>query len=251
MAYPINLSGKVALVTGASRGIGRAVAERLAEAGAAVALNSTTDDSALAAEIGAMYGVPCWSLPGDVAEAAAVTDLYKQLLQKAGRLDILVANAGILDDARIGMISAASIQKTLAVNVAGVLHHLQMAARLMKRNGPEGGSMIAMSSIIATKGNVGQTLYGASKAALVGMVLSAAKELAPDQIRVNALAPGYIETAMTADLPDSAKAAHLAAIGMGRAGLPADVADAALFLASPLSRYVTGQVIGVDGGMVI
>ncbi|MDD5585784.1 MAG: glucose 1-dehydrogenase [Alphaproteobacteria bacterium] len=252
MASLVDLSGKVALVTGASRGIGRATAEILATHGANVVLNAVSNPQGLmdaASDLQSRYGVTCWALPADAAKPEAVTQLYKDALKKAGRLDILVANAGVLEDALIGMIAEEQIEHTLSVNVAGMLRHIQMAARLMRRG--KGGSVIAMSSIIGRFGNTGQMLYGASKAAVIGMVLSAAKELAPDNIRVNAVAPGFIETDMTAQLPAAKRDQLMANVGMKRAGLPEDVAKAVLFLASDLSAYVTGQVLGVDGGMII
>jgi len=254
MASLIDLSGKVALVTGASRGIGRACAEILAAHGAKVALNAVSDPAALAKqaeELQRRHSQTCWALPADAADASAVTQLYKDLLQKAGRLDILIANAGIMEDALIGMIMPEQIQRTLAVNIGGVLNHIQMAARLMKRNAKDGGSIVAMSSIIGRVGNTGQMLYGASKAAIIGAVLSAAKELASDNIRVNAIAPGFIDTDMTAKLPKDIREKRIANIGMGRIGTPEEVARTALYLASSLSGYVTGQIVGVDGGMIV
>jgi 3-oxoacyl-[acyl-carrier protein] reductase len=250
----IDLNGKVALVTGGGRGIGLATAELLAAHGARVMINGVGDAAALvktAADIEKRSGRTCWAVTADAADAEAVSRLYKDLLQRAGRLDVLVANAGVLEDARIGMISEAQIDHTLGVNVKGLLHHIQLATRLMAHNDASGGSVIAMSSIIGRAGNAGQMLYGASKAAILGAVQSAAKELAPQQIRVNAIAPGFIDTAMTQTLPAAIRTARLASIGMGRIGTPHDVARAALFLASDLSAYITGQVIGVDGGMVI
>jgi 3-oxoacyl-[acyl-carrier protein] reductase len=254
MAFAIDLNGKVALVTGASRGIGRACADILASQGARVVLNGVHDPELLAstaADLQKRTGQECWAFPADAADAEAVGSLYKELLHRAGRLDILVANAGVIEDARIGMISKAQIEHTLGVNVVGLLNHIQMSARLMGRNKSEGGSIIAMSSIIGRTGNAGQMLYGASKAAIIGAVQSAAKELAIQQIRVNAIAPGFIDTAMTQSLPDTIRAERLESIGMGRIGIPLDVARAVLFLASDLSAYVTGQVLGVDGGMII
>ena len=254
MASTIDLAGKVALVSGASRGIGRACAELLAAHGARVMLNSVRDPDELAniaADLQKRTGCECWAFTADTADADAVGSLYKDLMRRAGRLDILVANAGVMEDGRIGMIAKAQIEHTLGVNVAGLLNHIQMAARLMSRNQTGGGSIIAMSSIIGRMGNAGQMLYGASKAAIIGAVQSAAKELAAQQIRVNAIAPGFIDTAMTQILSAAIREERLKSIGMGRIGTPIDVARAVLFLASDLSAYVTGQVLGVDGGMII
>ncbi|MGE3623291.1 MAG: SDR family oxidoreductase [Bdellovibrionales bacterium] len=253
MASSINLEGKIALVTGASRGIGSACAEMLAAHGAKIMLNAVGDEKTLAvkaAELEKKYGQACWSYLADAGDAASVTELYRYLLSKAGRLDVLVANAGVIDDAVLGMITPQQIEHVLSVNVVGALNHMQMASRIMRRNS-EGGSIIALSSIIGRVGNSGQTLYGASKAAVIGAVYSAAKELASSQIRVNAIAPGFIQTNMTDTLNEAVRKQHMAGIGMQRIGAPEDVARAALFFASDLSLYVTGQVLGVDGGMIV
>lgn len=256
MAYAIDLSGKVALVTGASRGIGLACAEILAASGARVVLNaapSAADPEALtrlAADMTARHGVSCLALAADAADARAVAALYQELFRQTRRLDILVANAGVMENAMLGMISGDSMRRTLGVNVEGVLNHLQMATRLLRRNA-EGGSVVATSSIVGVRGNAGQALYAASKAAVIGAVLSAARELAADGIRVNAVAPGFIDTAMTASLAPEVKARLLGQVGMKRIGTPEDVARAVLFLVSDLAAYVTGQVLGVDGGMTL
>ncbi len=167
----------------------------------------------------------------------------------ARRLDILVNNAGILRDALIGMISDAEINDVLRTNLIGAIQVTQAAARLMARG--KNASIINISSIIGVRGNRGQLIYAASKAGLIGATLSAAKELAPQGVRVNAVAPGYIQTTMIANVPADIHAQRVASIGVGRVGDPQDVANLVLFLASDLSSYITGQVIGVDGGMVI
>lgn len=252
MTSLINLSGKVALVTGARRGIGLACVELLAAHGASVILNDVHEPdtiTALANDLEKRYKRSFWALPADAANDKAVTSLYQTLFQRAKRLDILVANAGVMEDALIGMITPGQIEHTLGVNVTGVINHIQMAARLMKRG--QGGSIVATASIVGRFGNKGQLLYGASKAGVIGAVISAAKELAPSNIRVNAIAPGFIDTAMTQSLPATVRNEMMAAIGMKRIGSPEDVARTVLFLTSDLSSYVTGQVIGVDGGMVI
>jgi 3-oxoacyl-[acyl-carrier protein] reductase len=247
----LSLAGRVALVTGSSRGIGLAVAELLAGYGASVALNGHGDAAALeriAAEMAARHGTACLALSADVADPAAVSGMFKAVQRHFGRLDILVNNAGILGDGLLGMLGAAAVDRVLAVNVAGPLHATQMAARMMRKHG---GAIVNVGSIVGTRGNAGQALYAASKAALAGLTLSAAKELGPFGIRVNAVAPGFIGTAMTAALPPEAAARHRAHIAMNRDGTPEDVARAVLFLVSDLASYVNGQVLGVDGGMVL
>jgi 3-oxoacyl-[acyl-carrier protein] reductase len=251
MAYRLNLESKVALVSGASRGIGAAIARSLAEQGCKLALTARNIDEvqSIADEIRKTHNVDCLVHVGDVVDSPSVQELYQNIFKKFDRLDILCANAGILGDGMLGMLRDDDIQRTLNTNVVGTLHHMQSAVHLMRRQ--KSGSVIVTSSIIGRVGNKGQTLYAASKAALIGMVLSAAKEVGADGIRVNAIAPGFIDTDMTKHLNDEVRKERLANIALGRAGTPNDVADVALFLASDLSRYVTGQVIGVDGGMVI
>ncbi len=162
---------------------------------------------------------------------------------------MLVNNAGILDDALLGMVSDEMIERSFRVNTFGAIHHLQAAARLMQRNNE--GSIVNLSSIIGVVGNEGQTVYAATKSALIGLTKSAAKELAPRRIRVNAVAPGFIDTEMTRALPPEKFEERSAGIKMGRVGTPEDIARSVLFFASDLSRYVTGQVLGVDGGMLV
>jgi 3-oxoacyl-[acyl-carrier protein] reductase len=251
MSIELDLSGRVALVTGSSRGIGRAIALRLAGAGAHVVLHGSTPGAALAATETELRdkGGTCTMATADLAVADDVKRLVKDSFGIAKRLDILVNNAGILSEGVIGMIPDDDIRRTLSVNLESALVSMQMAARLMMR--ARSGSIINISSIMGLRGAPGVMAYAASKAGLVGATLAAAKELAPNGIRVNALAPGFIATDMTHALDETVLAKRLAGIAMNRAGTPDEVADAALFLASDLSRYVTGQVIGIDGGMVV
>ena len=246
----IDLNGKVALVTGASRGIGRAIAERLAAAGAAIVVNGRSAEGAeqAAAEIAEKFGVETLAVAADVADATAVSAMMQAVFKGFGRLDVLVNNAGVLRDGLIGMIRSADLDETIGTNLKGTLNCIQAGARLIQRTG---GSIVNISSIIGVRGNAGQLVYSASKGAVIAATLAAAKELAPKQIRVNAIAPGYIDTDMIRSIPPETHQQRLDSIAMGRIGTPEDVADVALFLASDLSRYVTGQVIGVDGGMLV
>jgi 3-oxoacyl-[acyl-carrier protein] reductase len=249
----LDLDGRVAVVTGASRGIGLAIASLLADHGAHVVLSSRSDVDKLhelAVGLSACAGRRCLGVQADVRQRSQVAQLYQTVFKQFKRLDILVNNAGILGDGLLGMIPESTIQDTLATNVEGAIHNLQAAAHLMRRSS-EDGAVVNVSSIIGNRGNVGQSVYGASKAALIGLTLSAAKELAPYRVRVNAVCPGYIDTDMIAHLPPEIHEQRLSGIAMGRIGKPVDVANVVLFLVSDLSAYVTGQVIGVDGGMVI
>ena len=248
----LNLENKVAFVTGSTRGIGLAAARALARSGATVILNGAHDENLLrkrADEIRQEFGVGCIGLFVDAADAHAAHACYAGIFQRFGRLDILVNNAGILRDAPLGMASPEMINEVFGTNALGSIYHLQEASRLMSRK--RAGSIINISSIVGRVGNEGEAVYAASKAAVLGLTFAAAKELAPLNIRVNAVAPGFIRTEMTDALPEKRHAERLASIKMGRIGEPEDVANAILFFASDLSAYVTGQVLGVDGAMLV
>ncbi len=245
------LDGKCALVTGASRGIGRAVALRLASEGAAVALNYAGSQAAaesVKAEIEAAGGkaVLCQA---DVADAAAAEAMVKSAAEALGGLDILVNNAGITRDGLLLRLKEEDFDAVLSTNLKGIFHCTKAAAKLMAKK--RSGRIVNMASVVGIVGNAGQTNYAAAKAGVIGFSKSAARELAGRGVTVNVVAPGFIGTDMTAGLPDNVKENMLAGIPLGRMGTPEDVANAVLFLASGQAAYITGQVLKVDGGMVM
>lgn len=249
---PLSLEGKVAYVTGSTRGIGNAIARVFADAGASVVVNGHTvadEPARLAGELQERHGRAFLGLPADQRDPEVIKAAYRTILKEFGHLDILVNNAGIVDDALLGMITDHSIVDTFDTNTLAVIRNTQLAARLMRRAGA--GSIINISSIMGVQGNPGEVVYAGSKAAVIGITKSAAKELAPLGIRVNAIAPGFIDTDLTRGLSEDVYSERIASIGMGRVGRPEEVAGVALFLASELSVYVSGQVIGVDGAMVV
>ncbi|GAA4542827.1 SDR family NAD(P)-dependent oxidoreductase [Amycolatopsis samaneae] len=241
-----DLSGKIALVTGGTRGIGLATARALAEAGATVVLTGRDEERAkrAAAEAGAAAGLAL-----DVTDAKAVSTLVRGVAKEHGALDIVVANAGIMEDALLGMIREELVETTLSTNVAGTLHTVQAAARAMMRK--KTGAIVVLASIVGEHGSAGQTVYAASKAAVANIARSAAKELGRSGIRVNAVAPGVIETDLTAGLSEDAVAENVGKTPLGRLGRPEDVAKAIRFLVSDEASFVTGQVLGIDGGLVL
>jgi 3-oxoacyl-[acyl-carrier protein] reductase len=247
----IDLTSKVALVTGSARGIGYAIAERFLMAGAIVNLNDRNIDELRSVEerLSELYPNRVYFTDGDVGDPEDARRVVRAAFDKFKRLDILVNNAGVLRDNLIGMITQEEIADVFHNNLFTVIQTTQAAARLLARS--KTASIINISSIIGINGNRGQLIYGASKAGVIGATLSSAKELASHGIRVNSIAPGFIRTSMTASLPPELYQQRLSSIAMSRVGEPDDIANVALFLASDLSSYVTGQVIGVDGGMVI
>ncbi|MGA2967260.1 MAG: glucose 1-dehydrogenase [Terriglobales bacterium] len=246
------LQDKVSFITGSTRGIGWATAREFARHGAIVILNHRGSASLLderCRELEAEFHGTAMGLVADVTDAPAVKNCYVEIFRRFKRLDVLVNNAGVLQDALLGMISNETMRAVIDTNLVGSLVHLQEASRLMARK--RSGSIVNVSSIIGRFGNEGQTVYAASKAAVIGMTMAAAKELAPKNIRVNAVAPGFIDTAMTRQLPPEKFQQRMAGIRMGRIGTAEEVAQAIVFLASDMSSYVTGQVLGVDGGMIV
>ncbi len=240
------LSGRVALVTGGTRGIGLATVRALVEAGATVVL--TGRDEGRAKEAASAAGAAA-GLALDVTDAKAVSSLVRGVAKEHGKLDIVVANAGIMEDALLGMIKEELVDTTLSTNVAGTLHTVQAAARAMMRK--KTGSIVVLASIVGEYGSTGQTVYAASKAAVANIAKSAAKELGRSGIRVNAVAPGVIETDLTAGLSEDAKAENTGKTPLGRLGRAEDVANAIRFLVGDEASFITGQVLGVDGGLVL
>jgi 3-oxoacyl-[acyl-carrier protein] reductase len=242
------LTGKVALVTGASRGIGRAIARALAAQGAGVAL-AARDETALAAAVAEAAGSgegEAWALRLDVAERASAEAAVASVLERRGRLDILVNNAGITRDNLLIRMKPEEWDQVLATNLSGVFHCTQAAVKPMLKQ--RAGRIVSVASVVGLTGNAGQANYAASKAGLLGFTKSLARELASRSITVNAVAPGFIESDMTAAMSEKARQAVTSAIPMGRVGRPEDVAGAVVFLASDAAAYITGQVLAVDGG---
>lgn len=245
------LDGKVALVTGASRGIGRAIALRLASEGAKVAINFAGNQKAaeeVKSEIEANGGEAIL-VQANVADPAAVEAMFAKVVEAFGTVDILVNNAGITRDGLLLRMKDEDFEAVIDTNLKGVFYCTKAAAKLMMKK--RSGRIVNMSSVVGLIGNVGQTNYAASKAGVLGFSKSAAKELAARGITVNMVAPGFIDTDMTAVLADKVKEAMVKEIPLRRMGRPEDVANAVLFLVSDCSSYITGQVINVDGGMVM
>ena len=244
------LADKVAVVTGAGRGIGRAVALAYARMGADVACVSRTEENSakVAAEVEAL-GRKAWALAVDVSDTAAVDAAAKEILESAGRVDILVNNAGVTRDNLLMRMSEEEWDTVLDINLKGAFNFTKAFSRTFIKQ--RSGRIINIASVIGLIGNAGQSNYAASKAALIGFTKSIAKELAPRGITVNAIAPGFIETDMTAALNDKVRAEILASVPLGRFGSPDDIAHAAVVLAIEPTGYITGQVLTVDGGMVM
>ena len=247
----MSLKGNVALVTGGSRGIGRAVCLELARQGAAVAVNYAGNSAAAeeTVEQCRALGVEAEAFRADVADPAACDALVAAVKERFGRLDILVNNAGIARDGLLMTAKEEDFSQTLDTNLKGAYFCTKAAAKVMLRQ--KYGRIVCLSSVVGLRGNPGQTAYAASKAGVIGLVKAAAKELAGRDITVNAVAPGFIETDMTAVLPEKAKAAMLGTIPKGRPGSPKEVARAVAFFAGPECGYITGQVLCVDGGMAV
>ncbi len=243
------LTGKTALVTGAARGIGKAIALKFASEGADVAFTDLAIDEngqATEAEIAAL-GVKAKGYASNAADFAQTDEVVKRVKDDFGRIDILVNNAGITKDGLMLRMQEAQWDAVIAVNLKSAFNFIHACVPVMMRQ--RGGSIINMASVVGVHGNAGQCNYAASKAGMIALAKSIAQEMGAKGIRANAIAPGFIETAMTAALPDDVRAEWTKKIPLRRGGTPDDVANVALFLASDLSAYVSGQVIQIDGGM--
>ena len=243
------LTGKTALVTGAARGIGKAIALKFASEGANVAFTDLTIDEngkATENEIAA-FGVKAKGYASNAADFAQTEEVVKQVKEDFGTIDILVNNAGITKDGLMLRMTEAQWDAVIAVNLKSAFNFIHACTPIMMRQ--KGGSIINMASVVGVHGNAGQCNYSASKAGMIALAKSIAQEMGAKGIRANAIAPGFIETAMTAALSDDIRAEWCKKIPLRRGGTPEDVANVALFLASDLSAYVSGQVIQIDGGM--
>lgn len=245
------LDGKTALVTGASRGIGRAIALRLAAGGASVAINyagNTAKAEETKAAIEAAGGKAAL-FQADVSDSAQVEQMVAAVTEAFGTIDILVNNAGITRDGLLMRMKEEDFDAVLDTNLKGIFHVTKAVSKLMMKK--RAGRIVNMASVVGIMGNAGQTNYAAAKAGVIGFTKSAAREFAARGITVNAVAPGFIATDMTAAMPEKAKETTLAAIPLRRMGEPEDVANAVAFLVSDQASYITGQVVKVDGGMVM
>ena len=243
------LKGKSAVITGGVRGIGKAIAEEFCRQGADVLLCYRSNEEAAkqTAEALKQYGTRVELIKGDVSDPAHAEEAAKTALDSFGKIDILVNNAGITKDKLLMRMSPSDFDEVVQANLNGSFYFLRAFAPIMIKQ--KGGRIINISSIVGLRGNPAQVNYSASKAGIIGMTLSAAKELGRRGITVNAVAPGFIESDMTEILTEDQKKAMLGAISLGRTGKASDVANTVVFLASEQASYITGQVIGVDGGM--
>lgn len=244
----MSLANKVAIITGASRGIGRAIALKLASEGADLVVTATTLESArsTALEIESL-GRKALPLSVDVSDSAAVTAMFSAALEAFGKVDILVNNAGITKDGLLLRMKDADWDAVLDVNLKGAFNCIREAAKLMTK--ARSGRIVNISSVVGEMGNAGQINYSASKAGMIGLTKSAARELAKRGVTVNAVTPGFIETDMTAVLSEKVREDLLQQIPLERLGSPDDIANAVFFLVSPMGNYITGHVLSVNGGM--
>ena len=245
------LDGKIALVTGGSRGIGRAIALRLAEEGAKVAINYAGNQTA-AEEVKAIieqHGGTAMIIQTDVSDSTAAAEMVARVHEALGGLDILVNNAGITRDTLLVRMKDEDFDAVINTNLKGIYACTKAAAKFMTKQ--RSGRIVNLSSVVGEIGNIGQTNYAAAKAGVIGFSKAAAKEFAARHVTVNVVAPGFIDTDMTAVLKDSIREKLIEGIPLGALGKPEHVADAVLFLVSDAASYITGQVLNVDGGMVM
>ena len=240
------LSGKTALITGAARGIGKSIALKFAQEGANIAFTDLEVNPETEQEIAAL-GVKAKSYASNAADFAQTEQVVAQVKEEFGSIDILVNNAGITKDGLMLRMTEQQWDAVIAVNLKSAFNFIHACVPIMMRQ--RGGSIINMASVVGVHGNAGQANYAASKAGLIALAKSIAQEMGPKGIRANAIAPGFIETAMTASLPDNVREEWKKKIPLRRGGQVEDIANTALYLASDLSSYVSGQVIQVDGGM--
>ena len=243
------LQGKTAIITGSGRGIGKAIAMKLASLGANIVINDipqSEDADKTSEEIKAM-GVDSIVVKGDVRKTEDVQELIKKTLDKFGKIDIFVNNAGVTRDGLMLRMSEDDWDLVMDINLKGAFNCIKAVARPMMKQ--RSGSVVNIASVVGVMGNAGQANYSASKAGLIGLTKTTAKEFASRGIRCNAVAPGFIESAMTDKLPDDVKQEYFKAIPLAKFGKVEEVADVVAFLASDMSSYVTGQVINIDGGL--
>ena len=247
----IDLKGKVALVTGGARGIGKAIAENLAESGANIVVADLMKDEAekTANELKNKYNVKTFSVSVDVAKYSSVEECVKSVIESFGKIDILVNNAGVTKDTLILRMTPEDWDFVLNINLKGTFNFTKVVSQYMMKE--KTGTIINIASIIGITGNIGQANYSASKGGIIALTKTTAKEFASRNITCNAVAPGFIDTEMTRKLPEKIREEMLKLVPLKKMGLPEDVADIVLFLASDLAKYVTGQVVVVDGGMVM
>jgi 3-oxoacyl-[acyl-carrier protein] reductase len=242
--------GRVVVITGGSRGIGRAIALRMTGADTKIYFNYSGQHSTDAEKTTKLIvdaGGSAWSTRVDVASQSDVQNFFNKIVEECGRVDVLVNNAGIAIDRLLVRMKEPDWDRVLAINLKGAFNCMQAVAKIMMKQ--RAGRIINMASVVGVMGNAGQANYTASKAGLIGLTKTVARELAPRGITVNAVAPGFIDTPMTEMLSDKVKQAMLAQIPLGRIGQPEDVAEVIAFLASDKASYITGQVIHVNGGM--
>ena len=245
------LEGKVAVITGATRGIGKGIAETFAEHGSNVAFTYRSSDEkakAIEEELGEKYGVKVKGYKSDAAQFEEAQELIDEVIKEFGTVDVLINNAGITRDNLLMRMTEEHWDEVMTTNLKSIFNLTKAVQRTMLKN--RAGSIINLSSVVGVKGNAGQSNYAASKAGILGFTKSIALELGSRNIRCNAIAPGFIETEMTGALDEKVVQEWRDAIPLKRGGSPEDVANLALFLASDMSNYITGQVINVDGGML-